>query len=130
MKKLNLNIALIVIVIVSLFYFSCQKTVEDKIDGTWRMINIGNFPADEYREWTLIGGYYYMLKTQPGNPNYDTIAFGNYNIKIKRLSRYLILSETNQGNWDGEWKIDKLNDKYFVVERHEYGLEYYEFVKK
>ncbi len=130
MKRFYLYIA--AFIITTVFYFSCQSSTENKIDGTWRMVNVANLNSDEYLEWTLLDGYIYMIHTQVGSSSLDTISHGVYNIKIKRLSRYLRLSEcnTNQWSWDGEYKITKLNSKYLIIVKDQDYLEYYEFVKK
>lgn len=130
MKRFNIYI--VVFIIASVFYFSCESSVENKITGTWKMINVSNLNSDEYIEWTLTDGYIYMLHIQVGSSTFDTILNGSYNIKIKRLSRYLCLSEcsTSQWSWDGDYKITKLNSKYLILVRDQDYLEYYEFVKK
>lgn len=128
MKRVYLYLA--VVITVSVFYFSCESSVENKIDGTWRMINMGNLNPDEYVEWTLMGGYIYMMQTQSGSSTLDTLNYGNYNIKIKRFSRFLCLTECSKDTWNGDYKITKLNSKYMVLVRDQDLLEMYEFVKK
>lgn len=128
-------ISSIVIICISVFVFSCKKSVEDKIDGTWRMINVGNLTSDDYVEWELNNGYIYMLQTQSGNPTLDTMDHGTYSIKIKRFTRFLRLADfdtvvNTTWSWNGDFKITKLNSKYLVIEKDQDLLEYYEFVKK
>jgi hypothetical protein len=116
---------------VAVLYFSCsESSVENKIDGTWRKVNVENVSSDIYQDWTLLDNYIYILQQTAGSATYDTINHGKYSIKIKRFSKYLELSESSVSTWDGEWHIDKLDSKYLVLERNDYGLEYYEFVKK
>jgi hypothetical protein len=120
-----------ILFLVAILYVSCtESSVENKIDGTWRMINMGNLTPDEYVEWNLVGGYIYMLHTQTGSTSIDTISYGNYNIKIKRLSRFLCLTESSKESWNGDYKITKLNSKNLVIVKDQDMLEMYEFTKK
>ncbi|MFH0866975.1 MAG: hypothetical protein V1904_12330 [Bacteroidota bacterium] len=128
MKRFYLYMA--VVITASVLYFSCESSVENNIDGTWRMINVGDLSPDKYTEWTLMDGYIHMIETYVDSTNLDTLNYGSYTIKIKRLTRYLRLSENSKSQWDGDWKIDKLNSKYLVLVRDQDYLEYYEFVKK
>lgn len=127
MKRFYLYIT--VIIIASVFYFSCESSVENKIDGTWCRINVQDMSSEVYEEWTLKDGFIYMINIQ-ADTILDTLNYGNYNIKIKRLKRYLCLSECSNSKYDGEYKIDKLNSKYFVIVGDMVDAEYYEFVKK
>lgn len=130
MKRVLLYIA--ALFLIAILYISCtESSVENKIDGNWKLIDMSNVnSSDSYTEWTILSGYIYMKSIQPGSTAYDTLNNGIYNIKIKRLSRYLCLSECSDYHWDGDYKITKLNSKYLVLVRDQDLLEMYEFTKK
>lgn len=83
-------------------------------------------------EWTFLDGYIYIIQTQTDStlPLPDTINNGEYNIKIKRLKRYVCLSGCTNIWYDGDYNITKLNNKYLVIVGNMADGKYYEFVKK
>lgn len=129
-SRMMRTFCLALILFVSFFYFSCETSVESKIDGTWRMVNVSDMSSDKIREWTLLSGYIYMTETQTGSSSHDTLCHGVYNIKIKRLKRYLCLSDCSNSYYNGDYRINKLNNKYLVIAGDVMTGQYFEFTKK
>ena len=118
-----------IVAFISIIFFSCKQKIENKIDGDWRMVDV-NSMSTNIQEWTLMDGYIYM-KENTANSTFDTLSYGTYIIKIKRLTRYLKITECNNKFMVGEYKIMKLTNKHLELYRDENAnYQYYEFIKK
>ncbi|HNW97211.1 MAG TPA: hypothetical protein PKK00_02220 [Bacteroidales bacterium] len=118
-----------IIAFFSIIFFSCKQKIENKIDGDWRMVDVNSMSTNT-QEWTLMDGYIYMKKNT-ANSTFDTLSYGTYIIKIKRLTRYLKITECNNKYMVGEYKIMKLTNKHLELYRDENAnYQYYEFIKK
>jgi len=93
------------------------------------MVDVNSMSTNT-QEWTLMDGYIYMKKNT-ANSTFDTLSYGTYIIKIKRLTRYLKITECNNKYMVGEYKIMKLTNKHLELYRDENAnYQYYEFIKK
>ena len=118
-----------IVAFISIIFFSCKQKIENKIDGDWRMVDVNSLSTN-IQEWTLMDGYIYM-KENTANSTFDTLSYGTYIIKIKRLTRYLKITECNNKFMVGEYKIMKLTNKHLELYRDENAnYQYYEFIKK
>ncbi len=110
----------------TIIFSSCKKSVENKIDGTWRKVNLENVNANVFEDWTFTGNYFYVLHTN-GIGGYDTISNGTYAIKMKLFKRYLSIETSTDNSIIDDWRIDKITKGQLVIYRQQGGLEYYEF---
>jgi hypothetical protein len=129
---------LFLILFIFLLASSCKKNVENKIDGTWKMVNTGRFylvSSDTIEHWEFKNGNLIKYTTIGGAIVSNPPSFsGEYSIKIKVLKRILKISNTNSFN-DCDWTIEKLSKKYLTIYTTTYGgspggQEYREFTKE
>jgi hypothetical protein len=125
MKKIYLLFVLLFSFII-ITLSSCNKSVENKIEGTWQRINVIHANSTEFEYWTFSGGYLYV--TQTGTLGSDTLSYGNYNVDAGLFKKHLIISGSTNTTINNEWVIDKLTSKTLVLDRNE-GQAYIEFTK-
>ena len=131
-KCLNIIAALLIL---SSFFISCTKNVEDRIDGTWRRVNVIHFYSDTFQDWSFDGKYLYILRTIAGSQSYDTLGYGGYTIKASPFKKELTLNDFTipYYSMQPKWSIEKLTSKILTLNRPypgNAGSEYLEFTKK
>ena len=125
-----------------IFTTSCKKSVENKIDGKWRKINLVNASSDVFEDWEFSNGYLTIFEYSLNGSTVDTVSYntGEYTIKSKLFKRTLSITKINNAtninfyNYIGDWKIEKLSDKYLTLVTSTFGgtpggQEYREFSK-
>lgn len=141
MRKRLYYVSIIAILLI-IFTTSCKKSVENKIDGKWRRINLVNASSDVFEDWEFSNGYFTVFQYSLNGSTVDTIDYntGEYTIKAKLFKRILRItkvynpSSTNYTNYICDWTIDKLTKKYLTIVTTNYGgkpggQEYREYIK-
>jgi hypothetical protein len=131
-KFLNIIAAL---VILSSFFISCKKNVENRIEGTWRKVNVIHMYSDTFEDWSFDGKYLYILRTIGGSQSYDTLGYGGYTIKASPFRKQLFMDDFTipYYSMQPKWSIEKLTSKILTLNRPypgNAGSEYLEFTKK
>lgn len=112
---------LIIVLFIAVTAISCKKTVEDKIDGYWRVVNVININADEVEEWNFTEHYIYFLKSHVNTSGTDTLGFCNFSIKASPFRKKLVITNSTYKPYEAEWVIDKLNSKVMILITDELG---------
>jgi len=120
------SLSLIVLIVSIVVVTSCKKSIENKLEGQWKRVNVVNVNSDIFEYWNFSGGYIYVLQSKVANSGYDTLSYGTYTVKANLFKRYLSI-ETNSTI---KWTIDKLTKKQLVLYRDNGGMEYREFTKE
>jgi len=134
-ELMNKRLFLSIFFLSSLFFFtsSCKKTVENKIDGKWKKIDVANVNSDTYWQWEFSDGYLAMIECEINGNKIDTLQYlpGDYTIKRKDIfKRLLIITDSQYGYMVGEWQITKLTSKILTLYRNGNGYQdYFEFEK-
>jgi hypothetical protein len=112
-----------------LLFLGCGKAVENKLDGTWRRIDVGAPTSGIFEEWQFDGDNFYIFNYNSYTSDLDTLSFGEYNVSYKWGKR--ILNITSSYSWySGKFRIDKLSRNTLIIYRDIKPLEYIEFTKK
>jgi hypothetical protein len=141
MRK-RLYYASVIAILLIIFTTSCKKSVENKIDGKWRRINVVNASADVFEDWEFSNGYFTVFQYSLNGSTIDTMDYntGEYTIKTKLFKRILSITKvnkptnTNYTNYICDWTIEKLTKKYLTIVTTTYGgipggQELREFIK-
>lgn len=126
----------LLIILFSLIFFlpisSCKKSIENKIEGTWRRVNIADINSSEFDEWRFNSGYIYVVHYKATSAYMDTLSYsyGEYVVKNVFFKRILSITKSTDADLVGNWRIDKLNRKYLNIYPDKAYLEYLEFTKK
>jgi len=141
MRKRLYYLSVIAILLI-LFTTSCKKSVENKIDGKWRKVNLVNASSDVFEDWEFSNGYFTIFEYSLNGSVVDTISYntGEFTIKTKLFKRILSITKINNAtninyyNYVCDWTIDKLTKKYLTIVTSNYGgkpggQEYREFIK-
>lgn len=124
------------IFILLLFFTSCKKNVENRIDGMWRKVNVINMNSDTFENWSFDGKYLFILRTIGGSQHYDTLGYGGYTIKASPFRKQLIMNDDFNilyYSMSPTWSIQKLTSKILTLYRPypgNAGSEYLEFTKQ
>jgi hypothetical protein len=126
---------LLPILILSISFFACKKSVENRLEGHWRLVNLENPYADEVEEWHFTGHYIYFLKIHVNAAVTDTLGWCSYKVKANPLRKKVVIENNTWKNSQyadlTEFGIHKLTSKYLILVNDEKGgLIYNEFTKK
>lgn len=125
------NILVVIVLFLAVSTISCKKTVEDKIDGYWRVIDVTNVNSDEVEEWNFTEQYIYFLRSHVNTSGTDTLGWCTFKIKASPFRKKLIIENSTYQPYQAEWVIDKLNSKVLVLLTDELGgVTTKEFSKK
>lgn len=148
LKKLNKLPNILIISLIFLLSISCDKTVENKINGTWERIDftVVNSPTTE--NWKFDNGKFYIFLIQNDTKNYDTIEKGDYSVDATLLNSYLYFKKCKKYTIlndqprivrlddipDVKWTISELTKKVLQLSAKDTlkgkGVYMREFVKK
>ena len=126
MKKSPIVIFLLCV----LLFSSCKKGIENKIDGVWRITNIANASSNEYDEWHIENGYFYVEHIS-ANGSHSQTSQGEYKIKDKiyNFRRIFSVTKSTNNNLIDDWRIKKLTNEYLTLRSSNGGI-FLEFTKQ
>ncbi len=104
-----------VVLFLSIASISCKKSVENKIEGYWKVIDVTNVNADIIEEWNFTERYIYFLRSHVNSTVTDTLGWCEFRIKANPLRKKLIIENSTFEGYQAEWVIDKLNSKVMVL---------------
>mgnify|MGYP001573180204 CR=1 FL=1 len=135
-----------IIIITGLILFSgvsCTKNLEDKVDGTWRRINVATPNSDDFEEWKFETGNFSVSKFSSSSGTTTLEAYGEYEVKYKKfVKRYIYITKCSDAYYQANFRIDKLSKTtltlyrdnliktHFLQNPYLGPLEYLEFVKQ
>lgn len=99
----------------------CSKQTEVKIIGKWKIETVGQeaFPKDA--TWTFFsGGDLKIFNDINGNP-VGTVEGTWEAFNRSAIIRYIEIKGLGVKGFDGKWRVEKLNKKYLVLTRVEFG---------
>lgn len=105
-----------------LFIFTtCAKRTELKIIGSWDVVDVGQPAFSKDATWTFYSGdklsIFKDLNADPKGTTEATWEAFNRSAVI----RYIEIKGTGAKAMDGKWRVEKLNKKYLVITRVEFG---------
>ncbi len=99
----------------------CSKRTEVKIIGEWQVVNVGqdNFPDDA--TWTFNDGgkldIFHDINGDPvGTVTGDWEAFAR-----NAVIPYIEIKGLGPKGMDGKWRVERLNKKFLILQRVEFG---------
>lgn len=113
--------------------FSCSKSKEKKIIGSWEQQYFVKYDDDRLTVWTFADDQTVTEDFFYGS-NIDTTIVGTYTINVNLGTCYLTVE--GFGLDDGKYQILKLNKKFLIMQRVEFNgsingaFSRKEFVKK
>lgn len=108
---------------------SCREPAEDRIEATWKKINIENMTSKIHYEWYFESGQYIITRIDDNTGITDTTDIGIYRVRGTFIKKTVVM-DYNEPRKIKHWNIDRLNNKILVLSRNTQGMEYLEFYKK
>ncbi len=130
------NFILIFLFIASfLVISSCGGDKEEKIEGRWELVTKPYFgPNLAYEQryfWEMRAGKIYVTYTDTNEVLIDSCAIGDYTIKNGVFSVIAPIKFCGESTYDGEWEIQKIDDKFLTLLRYlPRGTLWLEFAKR
>ncbi len=128
--------SLLLLFITFFFLSACKKSYEkkeveimEKIEGTWKRVNVADISSPILHEWTYTNGAITVCEVNNALLTKDTLYTANYDVSVKFRKKTFTITYCSWSYYQGEWTIHKLEDTYFSFYRQHGGLEYLEFYK-
>jgi len=121
---------LIILSITVFFLSSCKKSIENQIDGAWKLSNIDSAGTNEFEEWYFNKGNFSVVLVKNDGSHIQR-SVGEYIIiyKLKNLRRVLSVTKSTNSALVDDWKITKLTANFLTL-RHSEGSILLEFTKE
>ena len=99
---------------------SCGKRVESKIVGEWSLISVGDCGWVDTASWVFYSGGDLYVKYDPVLNSGQSAQHGEWEIFTRSLVTPYLKIGGSVGGLDGNWKIEKLNNKKLIIQRLEF----------
>jgi hypothetical protein len=129
MKTLFKNLKYLFLITGLILLFSCKKTTENKLEGTWKMINIYNINDTlNIERWNFASdGKLNIYRDENGVPAADPRFVFRYNVKSYKKMIVEPLGSDPPTDYCREWKIAKLRKDIMIISYESGGLVQKEF---
>jgi hypothetical protein len=108
--------------------FSCKKSTENKLAGTWKLINVENIlDTTSVEKWQFDsdGNLQMLFYKDGGSSSFSNSAWRYTLISYKKLS----IKSNDSASYSQDWDILKLKKDVLVMANKSGGLLQKEFVK-
>lgn len=131
MKKLT-SFSLLITILVSVFFISCQKKKEDKLAETWKLIKVSkDTMVDYYETWDFDGSKILIVRRNDVLNSFDTLSNGTYSVDAGLSKTFINMENMANSAYNGKWQILKINNDILVMLNESNGnWVYREFVIK
>jgi hypothetical protein len=109
-------------------FFSCNKSIENKLVGTWKVVNVTNINDTTFVEkWQFDsdGNLKINYYTDGGN---NSVSSSSWKYSVSSYKK-LILKSNDSASYSEDWKIAKLKKDILIMTYESGGLQQKEFVK-
>ena len=106
---------------------SCQKQVIEKIDDTWKKVDITSNPGEQQEEIWMMSNGSLSIMTKSKDGEYITHSGGTYQVSTGINSRILVISNCPIAVYNAEWTLLKQKSNYFVITKSDSEFTYLEF---
>lgn len=115
MKKLT-SLSLLIAIIASLAFISCQKKKEDKLAETWRLVKISKDTlVDYYETWNFDGSNVLITRQNDVINTLDTLCNGTYDVDAKLSKTFINMESMANTAYNGKWQILTLNNDILIM---------------
>jgi len=106
---------------------ACQKQVVERIDDTWRKVDITSNPGETIDEVWIMSDGKLSIMTKEKDGEYITHSGGTYKITTGISSNLLVIENCPLAQYNAEWSLLKQKSNYFVITKAGGEFSYLEF---
>lgn len=111
---------LLIISVLVLLGTSCAKKTESKMVGEWKLVSVGNCGWVDTASWVFYSGGDLHVKYDPVLNSGQSTQHGTWEVFTRSLVTPYLKIGGSVGGLDGNWRIEKLNNKKLVIQRFEF----------
>lgn len=107
--------------IILIGFTMCSKRTEVKIIGEWKVVNVGQEAFPDDATWTFNdGGKLDIFHDINGNP-VGTVTGEWESFARNAFVPHIEIKGLGPKGMDGKWRVEKLNKKFLIIQRIEFG---------